>query len=653
MARHDDDQFRPKAASPRAKGSGSSRFVSRVLKAASEAGPTARGQFKSSRSGPGAKRGRGFVAATLVGRSASSRSRRVTIKSRLVNLRHAGPQSTRLHLRYLERDGVALGGDAGRVYDGMTDSADSTEFERHGRGDRHQFRFIVSAEDAADIGDLKPYIRTFMSRMERDLGTRLDWVAVDHWDTEHPHTHVVLRGTDQNGRDLIIAREYISHGMRARARELATEWLGQRTQQEIDASLQREVKQERWTTLDASIRGELHAGVLNLNDSSFTTQSSLSRSMVIGRLNHLAAMGLADSTRRNVWRVRDDASTVLHAMAERVDIVRTMQRAMGKQARAYEIFDCAQASHSVTGRVIGKGLHDELQDRGYVILDGLNGRVHYAALSPAVDLANVPVGGMAELHAVAVRTADRNIAAVSKLGVYRSEDHVAALRSAGVPKQSPEAVAEAHIRRLEALRRHRLVQRVSEGVWQIPADLPERGRAYDLKSAGGASVEMRCRLPIEQQVRANGATWLDQQLVQGSTNFPNTELGASIRQALSQRENFLVAQGLARHSGQRVILARNLLATLRDREIAETATRIEVATGLLHRPAIDGARVGGTYRESLQLTSGRFAMLDDGVGFSLVPWRAVIEKRIGQQLSAVVQGSRVSWELGRSRTLSL
>jgi type IV secretory pathway VirD2 relaxase len=653
MANHDDDRFRPTVASPRAKGSGSARFVSRVLKAASEAGPTVRGQFKSSRLSPGAKRGRGYVAATLVGRRVSPRSRRVTIKSRLVNLRHAVPQSTRLHLRYLERDGVALGGDAGRVYDGMTDSADSTEFERRGRGDRHQFRFIVSAEEAADIGDLKPYIRTFMSRMERDLGTRLEWVAVDHWDTEHPHTHVVLRGKDQNGRDLIIAREYISHGMRARARELATEWLGPRTQREIDASLQREVNQERWTSLDASIRGELHAGALNLNDSSFTTQSSPSRSMVIGRLNHLAAMGLAESTRPSVWRVRDDASTVLHAMAERGDIIRTMQRAMGGQARAYDIFDPAHASQSVTGRIVAKGLHDELHDRGYVILDGLDGRVHYAALSPTVDFTTLQVGAMSELCAVRVRASDRNITTASKLGVYRTEDHLAALRSAVVPGQSPEAVVEAHVRRLEALRRHRIVERISEGVWQIPADLPERGRAHDLQQAGGASVEMRCHLPLEQQVGANGATWLDQQLIKGSKAFPSTELGAGIRQALGQREDFLVTQGLARRSGQRVILAQNLLATLRDREIAEVATRIEAATGLLHRPAIDGARVAGTYRESLQLTSGRFAMLDDGVGFSLVPWRPVIEKRIGQQLGAVIQGSRVSWEFGRSRTLSL
>ena len=209
------------------------------------------------------------------------------------------------------------------------------------------------------------------------------------------------------------------------------------------------------------------------------------------------------------------------------------------------------------------------------------------------------------------------------------------------------------MRRLEALRRGGVVERIGEGLWKIPVDLPEKGRAFDLQRLGGASVELRCHLPIERQTRVLGATWLDQQLIRGTRSFPNTEFGASIQEALKEREDFLVDQGLARRTGQRLLLAQNLLATLRDREIADAATRLESGTGLLHRPTIDGARVSGTYRESIQLASGRFAMLDDGVGFSLVPWRPVIEKRLGQDLTAVIQGSRVSWELGRSRTLSL
>src|SRR3546814_15211843 len=89
-------------------------------------------------------------------------------------------------------------------------------------------RLIVSAEDGAEYPDLKPYIRRLMAQAEQDMGTKLDWVAVDHFNTERPHTHIVLRGIDDRGDNLIIAREYISHGLRERASELVTLDLGPR-----------------------------------------------------------------------------------------------------------------------------------------------------------------------------------------------------------------------------------------------------------------------------------------------------------------------------------------------------------------------------------------------------------------------------------------
>jgi hypothetical protein len=104
---------------------------------------------------------------------------------------------------------------------------------------------------------------------------------------------------------------------------------------------------------------------------------------------------------------------------------------------------------------------------------------------------------------------------------------------------------------------------------------------------------------------------------------------------------------------QRVILSRNLLATLRGRELTQAAKDIAVETGMAHRPVADGQRVAGIYRRSVMLASGRYAMLDDGMGFSLVPWRPVIEQRLGQQITATVRGGGVSWEVGRQRGPSI
>lgn len=61
----------------------------------------------------------------------------------------------------------------------------------------------------------------------------------------------------------------------------------------------------------------------------------------------------------------------------------------------------------------------------------------------------------------------------------------------------------------------------------------------------------------------------------------------------------------------------------------------------------DGQRVAGIYRRNVMLASGRYAILDDGMGFSPVPWKPVIEQWLGQQLSATVGSAGVSWEIGR------
>jgi hypothetical protein len=206
---------------------------------------------------------------------------------------------------------------------------------------------------------------------------------------------------------------------------------------------------------------------------------------------------------------------------------------------------------------------------------------------------------------------------------------------------------------LEALRRAGIVERVDEGVWRVPDDLVARGRTYDRQRLGSAAVELRSHLPVEKQVRAIGATWLDHQLVGDANTLSDRGFATTVREALTARQEFLADQGLAERRGQRIILAGNLLAKLRDRDIEATATTIAIETGLAYRPFPDGTVASGVYRRSVWLASGRFAMLDDGLGFSLVPWRPVIERRLGQTVSAVVRGEHITWGLGRGRAPSI
>jgi len=590
--------------------------------------------------------GRGQVAAKMAGQALGPKSRRVVIKARLVNLKRAGPRSTSTHLRYLEREGVTSDGAAGHAYSAMDDAVETKEFEDRGREDRHQFRFILSPEDGEDIGELRAFTRQLMAQMERDLGTKLEWVAVDHWDTDDPHTHIVLRGKDDAGRDLIIAPDYISRGMQARARELATEWLGLRTEQEIQQSLIREVTQERWTSLDTQIARQVDLGRIDLNAAALA-RDGYDRSLLVGRLRHLATMGLAERIAADTWVVGPNAEHTLRTLSERGDIIRTMQRALGQAQRELMIFD-PKRSKPVIGRIADKGLTDELSDRTYVIVDGIDGRAHYARLTANVDISDLPVGGVAELRGVTEpRRVDKSIADMAIDGIYRTETARQRSADASPAVRNPASIIDAQVRRLEVLRRGNIVERLGDGVWRVPRDLPETAMRYDQSRLSGVQPLIRSHLPVEQQIRALGATWLDEQLTRGSASQSSVGFGATVERALDDRKSFLVEQGLAQRRGQHIVLARNLLSTLRAKELESTARRIESDTGLVYRTTPDDGRVSGTYRQSLLLASGRFAMVDDGVGFSLVPWRPVIESRLGQSVSAIVRGPTVSWDIGR------
>ncbi|AZP50043.1 DUF3363 domain-containing protein [Rahnella aquatilis] len=651
MSSRDDDGFRVRPGAPKQRGDA---FINKVLRQTNKAGAKLGKAVGKTGQRPGSRLGRGHVAARFAGRSLTGNARRVTIKARLVNLAKAGPRSTVAHLRYIEREGVDRQGGPGHAYGPTTDAADTAAFEERGREDRHQFRFIVSPEDAEQLDDLRTYTRHLMARMAADLGTRLEWVAVDHWNTDNPHSHVVLRGKDDTGKDLIISRDYISEGMRHRASELATEWLGPRTELEIQRAMQREVEQERWTRLDRTLQRVAVDGLVQLGRLA-EPQLQRQRQMLIGRLQRLQRMGLATEQPPGTWAIHADAEPTLRAMSERGDIIRTMQRAMSGRQRELAVFQPGKDGRAIIGRVVGKGLADELYDKGYLVIDGIDGKAHFVALPPRSELEQYPTGAVVEVKPSAdVRAADRNIAALAVDGVYRTDHHLAVAQGQVSPDRDPREVVAAHARRLEALRRAGIVERAAEGVWRVPGDLTERGRQYDAQRlGGGVAVELKSHLPIERQARVVGATWLDQQLIGGGKGLGDLGFGGEVKSAIQQRADFLAEQGLAEHRGQRVVLARKLLVTLRARELTQAAKDIAATTGLKHRPVVDGQRTAGIYRRSMLLASGRYAMLEDGKGFSLVPWKPVIEQRLGQLIAATMRGQVVSWDIRRQRGPSI
>jgi type IV secretory pathway VirD2 relaxase len=323
-------------------------------------------------------------------------SRRVIVKARYTRIVGGDLGAGRAHIKYILRDGVTREGMPGQLYDASHDEADGSAFLDRSGHDPHQFRFIVSPEDSARLADLKPFIRDLLSQMERDLETKLDWVAVDHFNTGHPHTHVVIRGRDDQGRDLVMARDYISHGVRARAQGLITLELGPETDLERTQKLFNETGQERLTRLDRSLLAGTKDGILVVTTAD--EQNPVQQTLRIGRLKTLERLGLAQERQQGVWQLDGKLEGKLRRLGERADKFRTMQRVLkelgiDRGAAAMALFERGPRKVPLIGKVIGVGMVDEITDRTWVVVDAVDGRVHYADLG-RIKPADAPYRGM-------------------------------------------------------------------------------------------------------------------------------------------------------------------------------------------------------------------------------------------------------------------
>ncbi len=660
-----DDIFKPKLGRIRSRGGARAKtYLNRVLNRISAAGGKGFGADNANRRFSGYRIGRGNDALRhrRVGHRFGPSYRRVVIKSRIVKLAGTaggkGVGAARAHLRYIQRDGVSREHDPGQLYDAETDAADGMEFLERSQGDRHQFRFIVSPEDAIELGDLKPFVRDLMRGMEEDLGTRLDWVAVDHFNTQNPHSHIVLRGKDDQCKDLVIARDYIAHGMRRKASEILTLELGPQTEPELRQKLERQVDQDCFTDLDRELVRDATDGMIDARPD-YARDDRVKQVLRIGRLRALKKRGLAEETAPGRWQLSSQLEETLRRAGERGDIIKTMHRSL-KAARLdigaadYSIFDPGDPrARTITGRIIDRGLHDEFNDGYFIVVDATDGRLHYVAIDPRNDVDDLPISAIVEVHPAArgLKPSDRTIAKVAhgNNGFYTTEAHRAA------DPEAPNEFIEAHVRRLEALRRQNIVRRFPDGSWDVPEDFGERvSDLAEKQTRYPGRVVTLSYLSLEAQTSAGGATWLDRQLLaKKPLSLRSDRLGAAVTEALERRRDYLVAEGLAQRDGQTLRFQRNLLRVSRQRELAETGEKLARELDLEFASPQDGMRIEGVYKRSIQLASGKFAVIAKSKEFTLVPWRPVLERQRGKIVSAMVRGSTVSFEFSKLRGIGI
>jgi hypothetical protein len=413
-----------------------------------------------------------------------------------------------------------------------------------------------------------------MSRAERDLGTRLDWLAIDHWNTDNPHLHILVRGKADDGRDLVIVGDYVARALRQRAEDLATLELGPRSQRQIDAARDAEIGAERWTALDRALAAAADPG--RVVDLSGRPGDDADHRRLLGRAARLEALGLAEKAGPAAWRLAEDLEPRLRDLSVRGDIIKTYHRAMarggGHPTPERLVIHPEGQAEPVIGRLVERGLADELVGTAYVLIDGLDGRQHHLRLPDLADTSDAPAGAIVELR------------------VFDDGD--------GVRRRS---------------------------------------------------LLVRSDPPLDQQVEAQGATWLDRRIVGRAPDDGAGGFASEVAAAQAKRAGVLVTRGLASVRDGRLAPAPGLLSTLKARDLEAAADALSKASGRPVRLAVAGDPVGGVYQERLDLASGRFAVLDDGLGFQLAPWKPAIEPRRGHAIGGVMGPGGMAWSFGRDR----
>lgn len=318
----------------------------------------------------------------------SGRAFRLDVRQRVIVKalvsRHMGKGGERAaalasHVIYLGRSGAGADGVRPTFFDQVGEGIRPQLATEGWNEDRHHFRFIISPEHGDRIDDLQGYIREVMGRVSADLGEPdLLWIATCHYDTDQPHAHVLVRGRRGDGRDLVIPRDYMSYGFRARAQEAAQERLGDLSRVEAEKRIWKETHADRFTGFDRRLLAAKDAdGLVADGVGGHDAWAALTR----GRLRHLEGLGLAVRSGRR-YRLDGEMETRLRTLQAKRDIIRALNQRRLEGARHVRTL----GAESVRGVVVKSGFHDEAGAAPWVLVRDGSGVEHLARLKTGAAL---------------------------------------------------------------------------------------------------------------------------------------------------------------------------------------------------------------------------------------------------------------------------
>jgi hypothetical protein len=543
----------------------------------------------------------------------------VVVKARVVHVDNAwGKKAARLHLSYLERDGVEQDESAGTLY-GANGPIERSEFEQDLPGEKHQFRIILSPEDGREL-DLDQFVREYLKRVEKDLGRKLNWVAVNHYNTDNPHAHLVIRGVDTKGAEVRINREYVSNGLRHRAEDLATEELGPRPEHSRIDQLKREADLERYTSLDRmlerrAVDGVFRVGLVRSADPHL--EGALRK-----RLDVLERLGLASRKGRSKWQLAPELRPELEQMARQADGLRAIRSVLHTNANRCRVIDReepddsqrAELNAGVQGVVRWKGLDE--QGKFCAVVETIGGLAYHLPVSGRAA-GELRVGQIVELK----RATDKDA---------RIED--AASKAGGVYDLTslPDSARPAYRARLEQLERMGLAakDRASPDRFSVRGDLRaelEKGDQRPLWKrlalrATRQPPAKRMQQPYWQQLSLRGTpqslegqrhyegyVWLD---AVREENLGFSGFGQAVREAREVRHDYLRGLGLDPSDQQ----LRWHLRDLQRRKLEQS-----LAVSRQGRPVQPSDGFEGTVRLHRQPNRAAFLEIRSGEHFALIP----------------------------------
>nr|WP_070959395.1 DUF3363 domain-containing protein [Hyphomonas sp. Mor2] len=638
-----EDAFTPRLGKIRDRGAaGGARLRKRVTTTAKQlVGAGRRSAFSGKRLGRG--QSSAMHANYAVKRYAAQKMRRVMVKAYIAKPgKIVGAGVFSKHLNYLQRDGVERDGTGGELYSREGRKIDAGAFAERSKRDRHQFRFIVSPEDADKIKDLKAYTRGLMESMERDLGTRLEWVAVDHHNTGRSHTHIVVRGKEPSGKDLIIAPDFISRGLRERASMLATEMLGPRREMEILRQRGREVEQDRFTQIDRSIGRLVLDGKLEVPAAS-NSKDRFDRALQLQRLKHLESLQLAKKASSSQWLLQPGWQDALKAMGWRGDIIKAISAGLepGQVPNKVRFIEERPASSGpLTGVVQRQGPIDELRDIRFLLVKDFRGDTWFVRAGALKDGPLPPKGAVVEVHnsKAEPRQSDRTIADIAKRagGFYSERIH------AELDPSSSAAYRLAHKRRLEALRRVGITVRLKDGRWRVDQDFLSRAGAQEAK-VGSTGVEVKSWLSIDAQVKAIGETWLDKV----DLDALGAKSSGDLKSAKQKRLQHLRKLGIL--EPDQYVIPDAAVKRMNADEFKAAYDRVSGASERVGKELHAGATFEGIFEGTIDLGQGRFVLMGKSKEFVLVPWRNEMERYRGQSLTIKARHRGIDWSLPGAR----